>query len=93
MVEAPDRASGGIGHHDQGCNLRGYADRTGGARRYSSRLPVISPEGIRVLPVATALVFLCSVPPLVTDLRAFTDRKGRNGSAKPAEVEIALYRR
>ena len=49
------------------------------------------PETIRTLPFGTALVLLRSAPPLVTDLRKWTDRKNADPlRAERGEVEAAL---
>ena len=51
------------------------------------------PETIRTLPFGTALVLLRSAPPLVTDLRKWTERKDADMlRAQRAVVESALRR-
>ena len=49
---------------------------------------------IRTLPFGTALVLLRSAPPLVTDLRPWTDRKNAEQlTTERASVEAKLRRR
>jgi type IV secretory pathway TraG/TraD family ATPase VirD4 len=43
-------------------------------QRSTRRVPILPPERIRTLPFGTALVLLRSAPPIVTDLRRWTDR-------------------
>ncbi len=43
-------------------------------QRSTRRVPVMPPERIRTLPFGTGLVLLRSAPPIVTDLRRWTDR-------------------
>lgn len=63
-------------------------------QRSIRRVPVMPPEVIRTLPFGTSLVLLRSAPPLVTDLRPWTQRRDaeqlRNARV---EVERALQRR
>lgn len=63
-------------------------------QRSMRRVPVMPPEAIRTLPFGTALVLLRSAPPVVTDLRPWTER----GDAEELRVdrsaiEAALRRR
>ena len=44
-------------------------------QRSMRRVPVMPPEAIRTLPFGTALVLLRSAPPVVTDLRPWTERR------------------
>jgi type IV secretory pathway TraG/TraD family ATPase VirD4 len=63
-------------------------------QRSTRRVPVMPPETIRTLPFGTALVLLRSAPPLVTDLRPWTDRKEADELREQrSEVEAALRRR
>ncbi len=63
-------------------------------QRSVRRVPVMPPEVIRTLPFSTALVLLRSAPPLVTDLRAWTDRKDAELLREQRrEVEKTLQRR
>jgi len=63
-------------------------------QRSVRRVPVMPPEVIRTLPFGTALVLLRSAPPLVTDLRPWTDRKEAEQLHEArTEVEKALQRR
>jgi len=60
-------------------------------QRSVRRVPIMPPETIRTLPFGTALVLLRSAPPLVTDLRKWTDRKDADMlRAQRAAVESAL---
>jgi type IV secretory pathway TraG/TraD family ATPase VirD4 len=43
-------------------------------QRSLRRVPILPPERIRTLPFGTGLVLLRSAPPIVTDLRRWTDR-------------------
>ncbi|MER6974501.1 type IV secretory system conjugative DNA transfer family protein [Nocardioides sp. NPDC057767] len=45
-------------------------------QRSVRRVPVMPPETIRTLPFGTGLVLLRSTPPIVTELRRWTDRAG-----------------
>lgn len=50
---------------------------TGGGRSYQTsvrRVPVMPPDVLRTLPFGTAITLLRSVPPIITDLRAWTAR-------------------
>jgi hypothetical protein len=52
------------------------------------------PETIRTLPFGTALLLLRSAPPLVTNLRPWTDRKdAQQLRANRAHVETVLRHR
>lgn len=44
------------------------------SQRSTRRMPVMPPERIRTLPFGTALVLLRSAPPIVSDLRRWTER-------------------
>ncbi|MER7604689.1 TraM recognition domain-containing protein [Nocardioides sp. NPDC127503] len=46
-------------------------------QRSVRRVPVMPPETIRTLPFGTGLLLLRSTPPIVTDLRRWTDRGNR----------------
>jgi hypothetical protein len=66
----------------------------GSSRATRSSRPVMPPEVIRTLPFGTALVLLRSAPPLVTDLRPWTERRNADRLRdQRTEVEIALRRR
>jgi type IV secretion system protein VirD4 len=43
-------------------------------QRSTRRVPILPPEKIRTLPFGTGLLLLRSAPPIVTDLRRWTDR-------------------
>jgi type IV secretory pathway TraG/TraD family ATPase VirD4 len=63
-------------------------------QRSMRRVPVMPPESIRTLPFGTALVLLRSAPPLVTDLRPWTERKEADQLRRQrTDVEAALRRR
>jgi len=63
-------------------------------QRSTRRVPVMPPETIRTLPFGTALVLLRSAPPLVTDLRPWTDRRDAGDiRSRRAEVELHLRER
>ena len=63
-------------------------------QRSTRRVPVMPPEAIRTLPFGTALVLLRSAPPLVTDLRPWTERAQADRlRGDRACVEAALRRR
>jgi type IV secretory pathway TraG/TraD family ATPase VirD4 len=63
-------------------------------QRSTRRVPVMPPETIRTLPFGTALVLLRSAPPLVTDLRAWTNRPNASMlKAERVDVESRLRRR
>lgn len=63
-------------------------------QRSIRRVPVMPPEAIRTLPFGTALVLLRSAPPLVTDLRPWTDREdAKQLRSERATVEGTLQRR
>jgi type IV secretion system protein VirD4 len=62
-------------------------------QRSTRRVPVMPPEAIRTLPFGTALVLLRSAPPLVTDLRPWTEREQADQLlGDRARVEAALRR-
>jgi type IV secretion system protein VirD4 len=62
-------------------------------QRSVRRVPILPPETIRTLPFGTALVLLRSAPPLVTDLRKWTDRKDAEVLlSQRAAAESALRR-
>jgi type IV secretory pathway TraG/TraD family ATPase VirD4 len=63
-------------------------------QRSMRRVPVMPPELIRTLPFGTALVLLRSAPPIVTDLRPWTERRDAGVLARDrAQIEAALRRR
>ena len=58
------------------------------------RVPVMPPEAIRTLPFGTALVLLRSAPPVVTDLRPWTERgDAEEMRVDRSAIEAALRRR
>lgn len=63
-------------------------------QRSMRRVPVMPPEVIRTLPFGTALVLLRSTPPIVTELRPWTERRDAHALASErARIETALRRR
>ncbi len=65
-----------IGERDErtdSISVGDYGSRS--LQRSMRRVPVMPPEVIRTLPFGTALVLLRSAPPVVTDLRPWTERK------------------
>lgn len=84
-----------IGERDEktdSVSVGDYGSRS--LQRSVRRVPVMPPEVIRTLPFGTALVLLRSAPPLVTDLRPWTARKGANQlRGDRAAVEAVLRRR
>lgn len=63
-------------------------------QRSTRRVPVMPPETIRTLPFGTALVLLRSAPPLVTEMRPWTDRKeAEQLRTNRSAVEAELRRR
>jgi type IV secretion system protein VirD4 len=65
-----------IGERDERTDTVSIGDYGSRSLQLSTRrFPVMPPEVIRILPFGTALVLFRSAPPLVTDLRPWTDRK------------------
>lgn len=63
-------------------------------QRSMRRVPVMPPEAIRTLPFGTALVLLRSAPPVVTDLRPWTERgDAEEMRVDRSAIEAALRRR
>lgn len=63
-------------------------------QRSMRRVPVMPPEAIRTLPFGTALVLLRSAPPVVTDLRPWTERSDAEDlRVDRSAVEASLRRR
>lgn len=64
-----------IGERDEHTDTITIGDRgSRGLQRSTRRVPILPPETIRTLPFGTGLVLLRSTPPIVTDLRRWTDR-------------------
>jgi len=66
-----------IGERDELTDTTSVGDY--GARslqRSTRRVPILPPERIRTLPFGTGLILLRSAPPIVADLRAYTNRRG-----------------
>jgi type IV secretion system protein VirD4 len=78
--------------HTDTISVGDYGSRS--LQRSTRRVPVMPPETIRTLPFGTALLLLRSAPPLVTDLRPWTDRADADTiRTHRLDVEIALRRR
>lgn len=78
--------------HTDTVSIGDYGSRS--LQRSTRRVPVLPPETIRTLPFGTALVLLRSAPPLVTDLRPWTDRPDADElTAARKAVESELRRR
>ena len=78
--------------HTDSVSIGDYGSRS--LQRSTRRVPVLPPETIRTLPFGTALVLLRSAPPLVTDLRPWTDRPDADAlTAARKVVESDLRRR
>lgn len=84
-----------IGERDEKTDAVSFGDYgSRSLQRSIRRVPVMPPEVIRTLPFGTALVLLRSAPPLVTDLRPWTDRKEADElRMQRTGVEAALQRR
>lgn len=84
-----------IGERDENTDTTSIGDYgSRSVQRSIRRVPVMPPETIRTLPFGTALVLLRTAPPLVTDLRPWTDRPDAGDlRSKRAEVEFQLRRR
>jgi type IV secretory pathway TraG/TraD family ATPase VirD4 len=64
------------------------------ARRSIRRVPIMPPDAIRTLPFGTALVLLRAAPPIVTRMRAWTNRPDAAAlRADRAAIEAQLERR
>ncbi|MFE4001479.1 TraM recognition domain-containing protein [Nocardioides sp. YIM B13467] len=83
-----------IGERDEHTDTLTIGDHgSRGLQRSTRRVPVLAPDAIRTLPFGTGLVMLRSTPPIVTDLRRWTDRPERNRLTQlRAEVEDQLRR-
>lgn len=84
-----------IGERDERTDTISVGDHgSRSLQRSTRRVPVMPPQTIRTLPFGTALVLLRSAPPLVTDLRPWTERKEvEQLRADRADVEAELRRR
>ena len=84
-----------IGERDERTDTTTVGDHgSRSLQRSTRRVPVLPPEAIRTLPFGTALLLLRSAPPLVTDLRRWTERADADDiAAKRAEVERRLRQR
>ena len=84
-----------IGERDERTDTISVGDHgSRSLQRSTRRVPVLPPETIRTLPFGTALVLLRSAPPLVTDLRPWTERKeAQQLLVDRANVEAELRRR
>ena len=52
--------------------LGAYGDRS--TQRSVRRVPILPPEKLRMVPFGTGVTLLRSAPPIITDLRAWTER-------------------
>ena len=84
-----------IGERDERTDTISVGDNgSRSLQRSMRRVPVMPPETIRTLPFGTALVLLRSAPPLVTDLRPWTERREADQLRRQrTDVEAALRRR
>lgn len=84
-----------IGERDENTDTISVGDHgSRSLQRSTRRVPVMPPETIRTLPFGTALVLLRSSPPLVTDLRSWTNRPNASLlKAERVDVESRLRRR
>lgn len=77
--------------HTDTISVGDYGSRS--LQRSTRRVPVMPPETIRTLPFGTALVLLRSAPPVVTDLRPWTNRSDADQlAAERAAIETQLRR-
>ncbi|MGO2863294.1 MAG: TraM recognition domain-containing protein, partial [Brevibacterium sp.] len=61
-------------------------------QRSVRRVAILPPDRIRTLPFGTAVTLLRSAPPIITDLRAWPNRRdGTQLKADRAEVERLLH--
>lgn len=83
-----------IGERDEHTDTLTIGDHgTRGLQRSTRRVPILPPDTIRTLPFGTGLVLLRSSPPIVTDLRRWTDRSdGRRLAQLRIEAEKQLQR-
>ena len=81
-----------IGERDERTDTTTVGDHgSRSLQRSTRRVSILPPEAIRTLPFGTALLLLRSAPPLVTDLRRWTERADADDiAAKRAEVERRL---
>lgn len=84
-----------IGERDEHTDTISVGDHgSRSLQRSTRRVPIMPPQTIRTLPFGTALVLLRSAPPLVTDLRPWTDRPDAHQlAAQRTAVESQLRRR
>ena len=64
-----------------------------GLQRSTRRVPILPPDTIRTLPFGTGLVLLRSTPPVVTDLRRWTQRHDGDRLTPLRDETEALLRR
>lgn len=84
-----------IGERDELTDSTTIGDRgSRSAQRSIRRVPIMPPDTIRTLPFGTALVLLRSAPPIVTRMRAWTNRPdAAQLQADRAGIETLLQRR
>ena len=83
-----------IGERDEATDSTTIGDHgTRSTQRSLRRVPILPPDAIRRLPFGTALVLLRSAPPIITQMRTWTNRPGgRALQADRAEIETLLRR-
>ncbi|MFD4323573.1 TraM recognition domain-containing protein [Nocardioides sp. NPDC058538] len=83
-----------IGERDEHTDTITIGDHgSRGVQRSTRRVPILPPDTIRTLPFGTGLVLLRSTPPVVADLRRWTDRPdGDRLTRLRAEAEKELGR-
>jgi type IV secretion system protein VirD4 len=58
--------------HTDSTSIDAYGGRS--SQRSLRRVPIMAPDTLRTLPFGTGLTLLRTAPPIITDLRAWTDR-------------------
>ena len=83
-----------IGERDELTDSTTIGDHgTRSTQRSLRRVPILPPDAIRRLPFGTALVLLRSAPPIITQMRTWTNRPGSRAlQADRAEIETLLRR-
>ncbi|WP_308468452.1 TraM recognition domain-containing protein [Rathayibacter soli] len=84
-----------IGERDEATDSTTIGDHgSRSAQRSTRRVPIMPPDVIRTLPFGTALVLLRAAPPIVTRMRAWTDRRdAAELRADRAGIEALLQHR
>ncbi|MGH3975151.1 MAG: type IV secretory system conjugative DNA transfer family protein, partial [Pseudonocardiaceae bacterium] len=83
-----------IGERDEQTDTLTIGDHgSRGLQRSTRRVPILPPDTIRTLPFGTGLVLLRSTPPIVADLRRWTERPdGKRLTLLRTEIENQLRR-